>query len=48
MNLLTDSVGDVIKTSGCECAPDKQEHDYGNSQLGECAHPLLRGRQPSG
>jgi hypothetical protein len=41
MNLLTDSVGGVIKTSDRECATNEDNDDRGDSKLGQRTHLLI-------
>src|ERR1022692_1586106 len=41
MNLLTDSVGDVINTSGSECATNEDDYDRSDPKLGQRTHLLV-------
>jgi hypothetical protein len=44
MNLLTDSVGGVIKTSDRECASNEEDDDRRDPKLGQRTHSSLGGR----
>jgi len=44
MNLLTDSVGGVIKTSDRECTTDEDDYDRSDPKLGQRTHLLVGNR----
>jgi len=44
MNLLTDSVGGVIKTSDRKCATNEDDYDRSDPKLGQRAHLLVGDR----